>query len=189
MHPLFDWRRQARTGGPTRKALRTADAGLSVRNQRRSVIHGRASERLLMAARGCVVADRTDAGWMGEERVLRAVGSADIVRTTGLPIDQLIDITACAAPLLDHDEVAAWTSSDLLESVVVREPMARQTSSTFASVSASFPVSAYAWMPGSIRTTVDRCTRSALNTRSVATSTTNTRRERCVPKSANHRPV
>ena len=45
---------------------------------------------------------------------------------TGLPIDQLLDITACVAPLLDHDEVAAWTSLDLFESVVVTTLYLRQ---------------------------------------------------------------
>lgn len=50
----------------------------------------------------------------------------DIERVTGLPIDQLLDITACVAPLLDHDEVAAWTSLNLFESVIVTTLYLRQ---------------------------------------------------------------
>lgn len=45
---------------------------------------------------------------------------------TGLPIDQLLDLTVCVAPLLDHDEVAGWTSLDLFESVVVTTLYLRQ---------------------------------------------------------------
>lgn len=63
---------------------------------------------------------------MCEKRMQRAVGPVDIERMTGLPIDQLLDLTACVAPLLSHEEVAAWTSLDLFESVVVTTLYLRQ---------------------------------------------------------------
>lgn len=39
---------------------------------------------------------------------------------TGLPVDQLLDVTPCVAPLLDANEVAGAEALDLLESVVVK---------------------------------------------------------------------
>ena len=54
------------------------------------------------------------------------MGPVDIEPMTGLPIDQLLDLTTCMAPLLNHEEVAAWTSLDLFESVVVTALYLRQ---------------------------------------------------------------
>lgn len=59
---------------------------------------------------------------------------------TGLPIDQLLDVTACVAPLLDREEVAAWTSLDLFESVVVTAAYLRQNA-TEDFIAAIFDVS------------------------------------------------
>ena len=58
----------------------------------------------------------------------------------GLPIDQLLDVTACVVPLLDRDEVAAWTSLDYFESVIVTtlDPRQHQTEDFIA---ANFDVS------------------------------------------------
>jgi hypothetical protein len=59
---------------------------------------------------------------------------------TGLPIDQLLDVTVCVAPLLDREEVAAWTSLDLFESVVVTAAYLRQNA-TEDFIAAIFDVS------------------------------------------------
>lgn len=59
---------------------------------------------------------------------------------TGLPIDQLLDVTACVAPLLDPDKVAAWTALDLFESIVVTTLYLRQNA-TEDFIAAIFDVS------------------------------------------------
>ena len=50
----------------------------------------------------------------------------DIERMTGLPTDQLLDITAGVAAVLDPDEVAGWSALDLFESVLVTVTYLRQ---------------------------------------------------------------
>ena len=59
---------------------------------------------------------------------------------TGLPIDQLLDVTACVVPLLDAVEVAAWTALDLFESVVAVAVYLRQNA-TEDFIAAIFDVS------------------------------------------------
>ena len=77
---------------------------------------------------------------MCEKRIQRAVGPVDIERMTGLPIDQLLDVTACVAPLLDPDKVAAWTALNLFDSVVVTTLYLRQNA-TEDFIAAIFDVS------------------------------------------------
>lgn len=92
----------------------------------RSFIRAGVSEYRLIRPRGLWWAGLTVAGWRCEQDICEAVRPVDYERMTGLPIDQLLDITASVAPLLNADEVACWTGPDLFESVVAMVTYARQ---------------------------------------------------------------